>query len=186
MGKLKNLLESIDKTILTALKFITITILSVLAVIVTAGIIVRYFGKYLQVFFPTASFSLHWSDEIVEMLLVALVFYGSAALWISKGHFSAGDWISKLIKSGRIKRIYRMLLELTVLTFVGLFLYYSFNLFMAAQDVTNALAIPKKVLYSCMPVSAVIMVFYSVKNVIIELIGVIKPEAGEEPVNDEK
>jgi TRAP-type C4-dicarboxylate transport system permease small subunit len=118
---------------------------------------------------------MHWFDEIVEMLFSALVFYGAAALWITKGHFSAGDWISKFLTSQRIKNTYRTVLELIILIFTSLFLFYTFNLFMNANDVTNALAIPKRILYSCMPISGIIMLLYSIKNVIIGFISIIKP-----------
>jgi TRAP-type C4-dicarboxylate transport system permease small subunit len=46
---------------------------------------------------------------------------------------------------------------------------------MNANDVTNALAIPKRILYSCMPISGIIMLLYSIKNVIIGFISIIKP-----------
>ena len=43
-------------------------------------------------FFPVVS--LHWFDEIIELLYAYLVFYGAAALWITREHLSVGDWIS--------------------------------------------------------------------------------------------
>jgi TRAP-type transport system small permease protein len=164
---IKTILNAIDSVILNILKFLTIAIFFVITLIMAANVFVRF----------VPLFSLHWMDEVIELLFAALVFYGSAALWITKGHFSAGDWISKLIKNKRIKNLYRLILELMVLGFLALFLYYSFNLFMQAHDITNALSMPKKVLYSCLPISGVIMVYYALKNVIVELIGVIKPEA---------
>ena len=40
----------------------------------------------------------------------------------------------------------------------------------------NVFAIPKKVLYSCMPVAGAVMVVYSIRKIVVEIIGVIKPQ----------
>jgi len=40
--------------------------------------------------------------------------------------------------------------------------------------VTNAFGIPKWILYSCLPVSAAVMIIYSIRNVIEELNGIMK------------
>ena len=87
--------------------------------------------------------SLHWFDEIIELLYAYLVFYGAAALWISHEHFGVGDWIEKRIKNIRIRYVYRMIIELLVLCFVVIFFYYSLRLTILARDVTNVFAIPE-------------------------------------------
>ena len=89
MGSLK----SIDKVILKTLKAITITSFVFLTILISANVFVR--------FFPIAS--LHWFDEIIELLYAYLVFYGSAALWISHEHFGVGDWIEKRISNVRMQ-----------------------------------------------------------------------------------
>jgi TRAP-type transport system small permease protein len=170
MGKIYNIIITIDKVIVNILKYITITVFSLIMLIMSINVFIR--------FVPV--FSMHWLDEIIEMLFAALVFYGAAALWFTKGHFSAGNYISRQIKNQRIQNLYSLFLELMVLSFLAVFLYYGFNLFMRASDVTNAFGIPKKVLYSSMPISGVIMVYCIIKNVIIEIIGVVKPEAAKE------
>jgi hypothetical protein len=37
-------------------------------------------------------------------------------------------------------------------------------------------AMPKKILYSCMPIAGAVMVVYSIRNIKVEMIGVIKPQ----------
>jgi len=143
------------------LKVISIVCFILLTILVTANVVVR--------FVPVVS--LHWFDEIVEMIYAYLVFYGAAALWINKEHFSVGDWMSgRIIKSAGVCRVYRFSLELLKLAFAGIFLYYSFRLTMMAIDVTNVFAIPKRVLYSCMPVASAIMILYSIRNIALEMI----------------
>ena len=162
MGLLKNM----DKVILKTLKIVTITSFVFLTVLISANVFVR--------FFPIVS--LHWFDEIIELLYAYLVFYGAAALWISREHFGVGDWIEKRIPDIRMRHIYRLIIELLVLCFVVIFFYYSLRLTILARDVTNVFAIPKRVLYSCLPVSGLIMIIYSIRNVTIEIAGIMKPE----------
>jgi len=168
-----NLLKRIDKALLYALKGITIASFFFLTLLISANIFVR--------FFPVAS--LHWFDEIIELLYAYLVFYGAAALWISREHFGVGDWLEKRIKNVRMRYGYRVIIELFVICFVIIFFYYSLKLTVLAQDVTNVFAIPKRVLYSCLPVSGAIMIIYSIRNITVETIGMIKSrrEEGKNP-----
>ena len=165
MEKALNFLRHMDSVILSLLKAISIVCFILLTILVTANVVVR--------FVPLVS--LHWFDEIVEMIYAYLVFYGAAALWISKEHFSVGDWMSgRIIKSAGGCRVYRLALELLKLAFAGIFLYYSFRLTMMAIDVTNVFAIPKRVLYSCMPISALIMVVYSLCSIVMQVFELVK------------
>jgi TRAP-type transport system small permease protein len=165
MEKVLSFLRLVDGIALTLLKAISIVCFMLLTVLVTANVVVR--------FLPVVS--LHWFDEIVEMLYAYLVFYGAAALWINKEHFSVGDWMSgRIIKSAGGCRVYRLILELLKLAFAGIFLYYSFRLTMMAIDVTNVFAIPKRVLYSCMPISALVMVVYSLCSIVMQVFDLVK------------
>ncbi len=160
MEKFQHLLQHLDRMMLTLLKAVAILCFILLTVLVTANVVVR--------FLPVVS--LHWFDEIVEMLYAYLVFYGAAALWINSEHFSVGDWISgRIIKRATAVRCYRLMLELLKLLFAGIFLYYSFRLTVLALDVTNVFAIPKRILYSCMPLSALIMVVYSLCSIALQI-----------------
>ncbi len=168
------LLRWFDGMILIALKVLTITVFGILTILVSANVFVR--------FVPVVS--LHWFDEIIELLYAYLVFYGAAALWISRGHISVGDWIgSRIIKNVTGRHIYRMVLELIVMVFAVIFFYYSLRLTALAQDVTNVFAIPKRVLYSCMPVAGAIMILYSIRNIAVEIIPLMnrKTKAGTPP-----
>ncbi len=171
MQNILNALKKIDRMALAVLKALTITLFLLLSLLVSANVLVR--------FVPVVS--LHWFDEIVEMLYAYLIFYGAAALWITREHFSVGDWIGPMIlKGSRARYLYRAVLEVLVLIFAIIFFYYSLRLTVLAQDVTNVFAIPKRVLYSCMPVAGAIMIIYSIRNIALEIIPLIdrKSKAG--------
>jgi TRAP-type C4-dicarboxylate transport system permease small subunit len=153
------LVRWIDRIISQGLRILTITCFVFVTILVSANVFVR--------FVPVAS--LHWFDEIIELLYAYLVFYGAAALWITREHFSVGNWIgNKMIHNVSARHLYRLVLEVIVLIFALIFFYYSFRLTALAQDVTNVFAIPKRVLYSCMPIAGAIMIIYSIRNVIVE------------------
>jgi TRAP-type C4-dicarboxylate transport system permease small subunit len=164
MPSIGDLLRVVDKIVFGTLKTIAIVSFFLLTILITANVFVR--------FVPVVS--LHWFDEIIELLFAYMVFYGAAALWITKEHFSVGNWIEKIIPDVRLRRVYRMFLELLVLIFAVIFFYYSLNLTIAARDVTNVFAIPKKVLYACLPISGMVMVVYTIRDIYIEMCTIMK------------
>jgi len=119
--------------------------------------------------------SMHWFDEILELLYGALVFYGAAAVWVNHSHFSVGDWISKYLKSMRARFAYRLFVELLSLIFIAIFFKYALDLMLQTEERTTAFAMSKKWLYACMPVTGGIMVLYSIKNMYLELAKIVKP-----------
>jgi TRAP-type transport system small permease protein len=161
-------LSAADRLLSAALRWLTIAVFMALLVILAANICVRVLGL---------SISLHWFDEIVELLYAALVFYGAAAVWMNHGHFSVGDWISKRIPAERGRRLYRLLLELACLAFALVFLVYSLQLTLRAEELTPVFGISRKVHYSCMPISAAIMVVYSAKNALLEAAAALRAGA---------
>ena len=167
MKNLMAFLGRIDAGITAILKWLTIVMFLALTLIVTVNILLRVF--------PITS--LHWTDEIVELCFAWLVFYGAAGVWMIKGHFSVGDWIRKVVKSDRAYNGCRLVLELITLGFVFIFFWYSLSLTLRAHEVTSVFQIPKKVLYSSMPISSLIMVVYSLVYVIRSVIGIANPQA---------
>jgi TRAP-type C4-dicarboxylate transport system permease small subunit len=158
--------KRVDDVLLAVLKTITIVLFVFLTLILTANIFVR--------FVPIAS--LHWLDEIVEMTFAGLVFYGAAAVWILKGHFSAGNWIEKRLKSPRSRGVMQLLIDLLSFVFIVVFLMFSTDLVMKSLELSSVFLIPKKIFYSCMPISAFIMAAYSVKYMVMDVIEIVKPK----------
>ncbi len=123
-------------------------------------------AAFIQRLLPLVS--MHWFDEIVEMCFAALVFYGAALLWATKGHFCVGDWISPRLSGERARAWYRVLVAALCVAFQAVFFWYSLLLTLCATELTTVFQIPKSLLYSCMPVSSFIMLAYSVCDLCIE------------------
>lgn len=164
------LIARLDRALLLVLEIVCIALFAAITVILTLNIIVRF----------VPMMSMHWFDEIVEMLYGALIFYGAAAVWVARGHFSVGDWISKYLPGTRARFAYRFLVELASLAFIAIFFKYSLDLTIATTEATTAFALPKQWLYACMPISGAIMLVYSLKNMYLEMLAILRPEvAGE-------
>ena len=158
-------LNRIDHGLVKVLEWICIALFVAITFILTLSIIVR--------FIPFMS--MHWFDEILELLYGALIFYGAAAVWVTHSHFSVGDWISKFIPSMRGRFVYRLVVELISLIFIVIFFKYALDLMIQTEEQTTAFAMSKKWLYACMPITGGIMVLYTLKNMYLELAKIVNP-----------
>jgi TRAP-type C4-dicarboxylate transport system permease small subunit len=170
-------LNRFDRALTLTLEWICIALFAAITVILTLNIFIRF----------VPLMSMHWFDEILELLYGALIFYGAAAVWVTNSHFSVGDWISKYLKSVRARFAYRLVVELLSLLFAVVFFKYAFDLTMQTEEQTTAFAMSKKWLYSCMPITGAVMILYSLKNMYIELAKIVNPalniETGREDLN---
>ena len=166
-----------DRALTFTLEWICITLFAAITLILTLNIFIRF----------VPLMSMHWFDEILELLYGALIFYGAAAVWVTHSHFSVGDWISKYLKTVRARFAYRLVVELFSLLFALVFFKYALDITLNTDEQTTAFAMSKKWLYVCMPITGGIMVLYSIKNMVLELAKVANPEldltAGREDLN---
>ena len=171
------MLNRIDQKLVWVLEWVCIVLFAAITVILTLNIFVRF----------VPIMSMHWIDEILELLYGALIFYGAAAVWVVHGHFSVGDWISKFIPSVRGRFAYRLVVELMSLIFIAIFFWYALELFIKTEEQTTAFAMSKKWLYACMPITGAIMILYSLKNMYFELAKIVNPaidiDEGKENLN---
>ena len=171
------MLNHFDRKLVLILEWVCIALFVAITCILTLNIFVRF----------VPIMSMHWFDEILELLYGALIFYGAAAVWVVHGHFSVGDWISKYLPSVRARFAYRLVVELASLIFIAIFFWYALELLMKTEEQTTAFAMSKKWLYACMPITGGIMVLYSIKNMALELARIVNPslgiDAGKEDLN---
>ena len=168
-----DLLTHLDRALMTTLKWICILLFAAITFILTLNIVVRF----------VPFMSMHWFDEILELLYGALIFYGAAAVWVNHGHFSVGDWISKRLHKVAARKAYRFTVELFSLIFICIFLKYAFDLTLSTEEQTTVFSMSKKWLYACMPITGAIMVVYSVKNMVLTLLQDANHPIGAESEN---
>jgi TRAP-type C4-dicarboxylate transport system permease small subunit len=173
------LFKTLDKGIQAFLRTFTIILFAALGLLLLASVSMRLAGD-LEVFLSMHNMqtiadtikrivpinSFHWFDEIVELLISALVFFGAAALWTIKGHFQVGDWISKRLPGNVSRSIYKSIITLICAVFMAAFLWYSLQLCLNTTELSTVFQIPKWVMYGSMPISALIMLAYSIAELI--------------------
>ncbi|MGX9419072.1 TRAP transporter small permease [Vibrio sp. WJH972] len=176
-----SLLKTADIWVQRILRYIAMTMFTVLGTLLFANIMLRLINDFVQ-FLLNNGFdgiagviqsvvtisSFHWFDEIIELSFAALVFYGAAGLWCSKLHFSVGDWISARIKNVRLKHFYKLVIVIISAVFMAILFWYSLKLTMRTNQVTTVFQIKQWILYSCIPISSMIMLIYSIVDVIVE------------------
>ena len=175
-----HLLKTLDMWVQRILRYIAMTMFTVLALLLIANIGLRLINDFVQFSIEhgmegvanviqsiVTINSFYWFDEVIELSFAALVFYGAAALWCAKLHFSVGDWISPRIQNVRLKHFYTLLILLISAIFMAILFWYSLKLTLKTNQVTTAFQIKQWILYSCIPISSAIMLTYSIADVII-------------------
>ena len=157
-GKTLGFLSAFDRGLVTVLRTICVVCFVMLLLLLSGNVFVR--------FVPVMAF--YWFDEVVEWTFAWMIFFGAAALWARNEHFKL-DWINEKIKGTRPGHLVAALLEVVSLIFLAIFFYQSARLTILAKDWTPVFNVSRRCLYICMPVSGLIMVGYSIRNVVREI-----------------
>lgn len=158
-AKTLSFLAVFDRMLIKSLRLICVCCFTLLLLLLTGNVFVRYV--------PVAAF--YWFDEVVEWTFAWMVFLGAAALWARDEHFKL-DWINKKIKGTPTGHLVAVGLELISLFFLVIFCYQALRLTMLARDWTPVFNVSRRFLYVCMPISGLIMVGYSIRNVLREVL----------------
>ena len=143
--------------LIKSLRLICICCFTLLLLLLAGNVFVRHV--------PVAAF--YWFDEVVEWTFAWMVFFGAAALWARDEHFKL-DWINKKIKGTPSGHLVAVGLEFISLFFLVIFFYQAMRLTALAKDWTPVFNVSRRYLYVCMPISGLIMVGYSIRNVLRE------------------
>jgi len=169
-GKAGRALSALDRWLVVLLRTVCVICFVLLLVLLSGNVFVR--------FFPVAAF--FWFDEVVEWAFAWMIFFGAAALWARDEHFRL-EWINAKIKGTPAGHLAAAAVECLSLVFIAIFFWQAMRLTCLARDWTPVFNVPRRCLYVCMPVSGLIMVAYSVRNVTREVrawIGLIRRERG--------
>ena len=151
-------LTAFDKKLVFVLRAICVFCFFGLLLLLTGNVFVRYV--------PVTAF--YWFDEVVEWMFAWMVFFGAAALWARGQHFKL-DWINEKIKGTAAGHLVGVALEIISLFFILIFFYQSLRLTLLARDWTPVFNVSRRCLYGCMPASGLIMVGYSIVNIVREI-----------------
>ncbi len=136
-------------------------------------LIILLLGNLYVQYIPEFNFTFNWFDETVEWIFAWIIFFGTAALWRQRDHFKI-EWLYDQLKNKRAGHIVFFMLEFLSLLFMLVLTYQGYDYTMRTTAWTAYFNISRKYLYVCIPISGSLMVIYSIKNMITELIAFIQ------------
>ena len=167
--KTNGFLFSLDRILVFSMRLICVCCFGLLLLLLSGNVFVRYF--------PVTAF--YWFDEVVEWTFAWMVFFGAAALWARDEHFKL-EWINEKLKGTPSGYIVAAGLEIISLIFLLIFFYEATRLTFLAKDWTPVFNVPRRYLYICMPISGMIMVGYSLRNITREIMAYWKLKGGKD------
>lgn len=149
-----SLFDKFDRAMTAFMKWTTAVCLVGLLLLVGAGVFVR--------FVPIASMG--WADEIIEFGFAWMVFFGAALLWRNRTHFRV-DLLLQQLAGTRFACLLEVVVNFISLSFFMLLAYEGYMLAVSAVDSSPILEWPKTLWYAIVPVSAIIIIVYTVRDV---------------------
>lgn len=148
-------MKRLDLALAAVLRGLCIGCIVLLFLIVTLSVVNR-FGAFM---------SMGWADELIELLFAWLVFLGAACLWREGGHFRI-DMLAGRLAEKPSGRIIEVVVSLLAIAFIATLTWQAWQLVVTASDDSPVFAISKKYWYGVMPVAGVIMIAYSVRDIL--------------------
>lgn len=113
--------------------------------------------------------SLDWNDEIIELMLVWMIFCASAEVWRMNQHFAV-DLVPLMVAGTPFEKAFKVFISLGCLAFIAVFTYRSFDLYQRATDVSPYFSLPRKLWYGAMPLNGALMVMFSLRQLVTLLL----------------
>ncbi len=155
MKKIMSALAQFDRSLMSILRRLTLACFVTLLILLAGVVFVR--------FVPITS--LGWSDEIVEWAFAWMVFMGAAALWRDNEHFRV-QWLPNKLNGRVLGKVLALVVEALSITFLAIMTYYGMKLTVVAHDRSPILELPRHIWYFCIPLAGMIMIAYSIRNVV--------------------
>lgn len=162
------ILTNINAKIMKPLNWMIVFSMAVLTFLVFLQIVNRFIFKM----------PLPWTDEFAKYAFVWLAMYGSAKAVREKSHIFVD--ILELYLKGIPGRICAYAAEIISLIFYIILLIVSAPWALDNMDVwADSAQISMGFFYTCIPVSAFLMILFAIENLLLRVKGVSKAEGGE-------
>ncbi len=137
----------------TALEWLVMLLMIVLAVEVTAGVVFRAIG-----------YPLVWYDEIASVLLAWLTFYGSALASVKRAHISCPELVEQLPPGA--KRALNIAAQVLVVAFFALLAWVGASILpvLATDYLVSLPKVPMSIVQSVIPISAALILIAEVMH----------------------
>ena len=148
MKAIKKLLTPVSNLLDTVCSAAIVFMLGAMVIITGAQIICR-----------TWFTALSWSDEVTRYLLIWSTFLGATVVYRHNGHISV-TLLQDAVKPKAAKAL-RVLVHAICFVLFAVLFYYSTLYCMKLKKTATAMPIKMKYVYSCIPVSMVIMMIHA-------------------------
>ena len=148
MKAIKKLLTPVSNLLDTVCSAAIVFMLGAMVVITGAQIVCR-----------TWFTALSWSDEVTRYLLIWSTFLGATVVYRHNGHISV-TLLQDAVKPATAKAL-RVLVHAICFVLFAVLFYYSTLYCMKLKKTATAMPIKMKYVYSCIPVSMVIMMIHA-------------------------
>ena len=133
-------------------------LIAALVVIVAMGVIYRY----------ALHQSLYWGTEVPNFLLVWIVFLGAVVAFHDNKHI-AFTLVGQAL-GGRLQKLFETLAALVILILLLTLTYFGIELVGSTMhSLSEALKIPQGYIYTCVPISAVLMAVIALQHLVTAL-----------------
>lgn len=133
------------------------------AVILLCAILVLMVANVLNRFVNFAG--LDWNDEIIELMLVWMIFLSAAEVWRMNQHFAV-DLLPLMLEGTKAEKPIKLVIAVGSIVFIGIFTHRSYELFQRATDVSPYFSLPRKLWYGAMPLSGLLMLGFSQRQLV--------------------
>lgn len=158
------MLKQIDQFFAMLTRNLAIACFAALMLLLSLTVFVRFFPIFI----------IGWSDEVIEWLFAWMVFIGVARMWRDKEHFRI-TFLEDRFKGRPLATVINSLVEVLSILFLGVMTYYGARLTLNAHDTSPVLVLPRALWYLCIPLSGVMMIAYSIRNLLQNFGIIAKP-----------
>ncbi len=157
-------MDRIANLITSVLKVVCGIVLAALVVIITVEVASRWMG-----------IAMPWTDELARYLLIWMTFLGCSLALASGTHLSVDFIVKKFPENGQ--KALNIITRVLIIIFFGIIMIYGTKLSIAAINTrSTALHWSMGAVYSILPLSGLLSVFYAV----MDIIHIIRGEGKEE------
>lgn len=156
---MKSSLIKFENTIIKIFEIIIIILTVSLFAIVAMNVIRRYIFNN----------SIAWADELSRYIFVWVSIMAATLAYKDDEHMGL-DILTSRIKSRRVKIIFNIFAQLAILLVLYAMVVHGKTVAFSATNVSPAIGIPITAFYMIVPVSAAVMVFINIKNIVKQLL----------------
>jgi TRAP-type C4-dicarboxylate transport system permease small subunit len=171
--RVQPVLNAVLLKIRAALYWFACTAMIVMLLTISSQVITRYGFGYTP----------EWSEEVARYLFVYVVFLGSALIMGESGHLAV-EFLPNRYKGTRFGTVLRLLRLICGYLFVGILFTQGYKMAEIMTFQTSpGLDIPMSYIYAVIPVSAVLMLLYVIRDTLWFRTGSEAPDAGKNTKN---